>query len=511
SRRSSFNLNERRQSIASAINVPGGFRREFIIKKVINNSNHNNPKSSKLTSNTNNSNDDITLPPFLTRNFMEFLSIYGHFAGENLEDYDFKTCAIKLPSKSIDEETPLLSESSSTNISSSAFNKQKGTATPLKAFFLLFKAFIGTGILFLPKAFLNGGLLFSSIVLFFFGLYSYWCYYLLVQTKSATNVSSFGDIGLILFGYKMKLLILFSIVLSQIGFVATYLVFTSNNLIAFIKNIFNFDVSFIFMLSILCLIFMPLSLIRNITKLSLAALFANVFIFFGLIVIVYYTSFHLILNGPANDIIFFNSNDWPLFIGVAIFSFEGIGLIIPIQESMAQPEKFPKVMFLVIVSISILMISIASLCYMTYGSKTLTVIILNLPQDSIFVNLIQLFYSLAILLSSPLQLFPVIKILENNIFGPNLHGKFDWKIKWLKNFFRFSIVILCTLIAIYGADNLDRFVSLVGCLACIPLVYMYPPMLHYKSCAKDKLARLSDICLVIFGGIALIYTTSHLL
>ena len=503
--------------------MPGGFRRDFLIKKVIhnpdkNNHNHTHNHTNNHTNNNENtfnssssslsaSSDEITLPPFLTRNFMEFLSIYGHFAGENLEDHDFKTCAIKLPSKLADEETPLLSQTPAGDVSM----KPKGTASPLKAFFLLFKAFIGTGILFLPKAFLNGGLMFSAIVLFIFGLYSYWCYYLLVETKTKTNVSSFGDIGLILFGYKMKLLILFSIVLSQLGFVSTYLVFSSNNLIAFLKNIFNIDVSFIAMLTVLCFIFMPLSLVRNITKLSLAALFANVFIFFGLVVIIYYTCFGLIENGPANDIKYFNSNDWPLFIGVAIFSFEGIGLIIPIQESMSQPEKFPRVMFMVILSISVLMISIASLCYVTYGSKTLTVIILNLPQDSIFVNLIQLFYSLAILLSSPLQLFPVLKILENNLFGSNLRGKFSWKIKWLKNLFRFSIVITCTIIAIYGADNLDRFVSLVGCFACIPLVYMYPPLLHYKSCAKDRLMKVSDLCLVVFGAIALVYTTSQLL
>jgi len=33
----------------------------------------------------------------------------------------------------------------------------RGTVTPLKASFLLGKAFVGTGVLFLPKAFMNGG------------------------------------------------------------------------------------------------------------------------------------------------------------------------------------------------------------------------------------------------------------------------------------------------------------------------------------------------------------------
>ena len=33
-----------------------------------------------------------------------------------------------------------------------------------------------------------------------------------------------------------------------------------------------------------------------------------------------------------------------MLIGVAVTSFEGIGLILPIQSSMSQPEKFPLVL-----------------------------------------------------------------------------------------------------------------------------------------------------------------------
>ena len=35
----------------------------------------------------------------------------------------------------------------------------------------------------------------------------------------------------------------------------------------------------------------------------------------------------------------FNSNSWTMLIGVAVTSFEGIGLILPIQSSMSQPEN----------------------------------------------------------------------------------------------------------------------------------------------------------------------------
>lgn len=479
---------ERRGSVASSINVPGGFRRNFIVQKHVERATKYGYKLSK--------------PTFLARNFMEFLTIYGHFAGEELEDEDYLTYDYQISSKS-DEETPLLEETTTEH------KPPRGTASTLKSFFLLLKSFIGTGVLFLPRAFYNGGLLFSILTLLFFGLLSFWCYLILVQTKIATKVSSFGDIGDKLYGVQMKYLILFSIVVSQIGFVAAYIVFTSENLKGFLENVVGFEASVSFYVLVQCIIFVPLSMIRNITKLSITALLANVFILAGLAVIVYYSADHLIENGTA-DVTAFNS-DWSLFIGTAIFAFEGIGLIIPVQESMKHPEKYPLVLFAVIALSSILFIGIGSLGYCSYGSHVKSVIISNLPQMSLYVNSIQLFYALAIMLSAPLQLFPAIRIMESRIFHRSQSGKFSFKTKWFKNAFRTVFVILTSVVAYYGADDLDRFVSFVGCFACIPLVYMYPPVLHYRACAQSTGMKLLDGFLVLLGLVAILYTSYQIL
>lgn len=256
--------------------------------------------------------------------------------------------------------------------------------------------------------------------------------------------------------------------------------------------------------------FIPMSLIRNITKLSLAALLANIFILSGIITIVFYSSADLIKNGPA-EVKMFNSNSWSLFIGVAIFAFEGIGLIIPVQQSMKHPQDFPKILFAVIAVCCCLFIGIGWLGYITYGEDVKTVVILNLPQTSIPVISIQFFYALAIMLSVPLQLLPAIRILESRIFKRKPSGKVDLVTKWQKNTFRVLVVILTSTVAYLGSSNLDLFVSFVGSFACIPLVYMYPPMLHMKAVAESKWEKGLDLGLAIFGGIALIYTTYQLL
>ncbi|KAK1656581.1 transmembrane amino acid transporter protein-domain-containing protein, partial [Colletotrichum godetiae] len=334
---------------------------------------------------------------------------------------------------------------------------------------------------------------------------SYYCFVLLVTTRLKVD-GSFGDLGGILYGKWMRATILTSIVISQIGFVAAYMVFTSENLQAVILAVSdcksNIAVKWLILLQVL--VFLPFSLLRDIEKLSFTALIADAFILLGLAYLLYYDILTLSTNGIA-DIIQFNRNDWTLFIGTAIFTFEGIGLIIPIQESMKNPSKFPRVMLAVMIIISVIFIGMGAISYAAYGSKTETVVLLNMPQDNKAVNSVQFLYSIAIMLSIPLQLFPAIKITENALFTKS--GKYNPYIKWQKNLYRFFFVILCAVIAWGGADDLDKFVALVGNFACIPLVYIYPvTLLHYKAVARNRLWKISDIILCIFGFVAMAYT-----
>ena len=103
------------------------------------------------------------------------------------------------------------------------------------------------------------------------------------------------------------------------------------------------------------------------------------------------------------------------------------------------------------------------LAYLTFGSDIQTAIITNLDSSSKLVQAVQLLYSLAILLSVPLQLFPAVRIMEQGIFTSS--GKGDIKVKWQKNIFRFFVAIFCSLVSWAGASDLDKFVALVGSFA----------------------------------------------
>ncbi|KAJ5731215.1 uncharacterized protein N7483_005723 [Penicillium malachiteum] len=490
--------------------VPGGFRRDYLRRTA----------GSPHRGSVNGSNSGATpaQPQLPTSSFLEFLTLYGHFAGEELEEDDevlgpdeyFSSDTWDEPDESREsgEDAALLQGDSAGRRKRK--HKQRappGTTTVTGAVMLLLKSFVGTGILFLPRAFLNGGLLFSSLVLLGVSLLSYYAFILLVNTRMKIN-GSFGDIGGVLFGKHMRRIILGSIVLSQLGFVSAYIVFVSQNLQAFVQAVSNcksfIDLKYFMFLQVI--IFLPLSLIRDISKLGFTALIADAFILLGLLYIYYYDASTLIGNGGIADVISFNPATWSMFIGTAIFTFEGIGLIIPIQESMKQPQRFPGVLAGVMVLVTLVFLSAGALSYAAYGSATKTVILLNLPQDDKFVNVVQLLYSLAILLSTPLQLFPAIRIMENELFTRS--GKYNPYIKWQKNSFRFFLVVVCAVVAWAGADDLDKFVSLVGSFACVPLIYVYPPLLHLRACAHSRRQAIADIALAVFGVIGCAYTTT---
>jgi solute carrier family 36 (proton-coupled amino acid transporter) len=467
----------------NTIKVPGGFRRNHLRRLA------GSPMDSQRGASSSAQPHADAGQPLFTSSFLEFLSMYGHFAGEELEEDDealgpneYFSSGEDSEYNTDDERQPM--EDSALLAPSKRRRRRKaratrGTNSPTNALMLLLKSFVGTGVLFLPRAYLNGGMIFSNVVLLFVAALSYYCFVLLVNTRLKVE-GSFGDMGGILYGKWFRTIILSSIVLSQIGFVAAYIVFTSENLQAFIRAVSNCktSISIPWLILMQMVIFLPFSLLRDVGKLGFTALIADAFILIGLAYLLYYDILTLSDEG-LSDIIMFNPKDWTLFIGTAIFTFEGIGLIIPIQESMRHPEKFPKVLFVVMVIITVIFTVMGAVSYAAYGSKTETVVLLNLPQNNKLVNGVQFLYSVAILLSTPLQIFPAIRIIETELFTRS--GKYNPYIKWQKNVFRFFMVMLCAAIAWGGADHLDKFVSLVGNFACIPLVYIYPVCFVPKS------------------------------
>ncbi|KAJ3020790.1 UNVERIFIED_CONTAM: neutral amino acid transporter [Siphonaria sp. JEL0065] len=494
---------------------------------------------------------------FLTRNFIDFLALYGFYGGdvvpeeqleqqgissedtddddedEGVQDELFGPGVIssvegviigvdninhissspirdlEASHASMSERAPLLrsqSQRSTTTARGVAeASNVKGTSAR-KAFFMLMKSFVGTGVLFLPKAFSQGGMAFSIILMVVFGWMTLHCMLLLLETSRVLG-GSFGDIGEKLYGPPVRTLVLASIAISQAGFACAYYIFIAQNLRDLVMLISDCRIilpDYIFILFQI-VIYVPLSWVRKIKFFSITSLIADVFILMGLIYIFSYDLSVLYTVGPSHDIIWFNMESFPIFIGTALFAFEGICLILPIAESMKHPEKFTMVLTTCITVIGTIFLLIGATGYLTFGDAVETVIFLNMPKGSPLVQTLQLFYAVAIILSFPLCVYPSIRITESAIFGL-ADGKASMLVKWQKNLMRTVFVSFLAFVAWAGSSNLDKFVSLVGCFACIPLSFIYPAIFHYHITPKPWV-KAKDIGLVLFGLTALVYTT----
>ncbi|KAI9094428.1 transmembrane amino acid transporter protein-domain-containing protein [Phlyctochytrium arcticum] len=468
---------------ASDLREPGVFRRHFVQRQA--------EQEGKSFSNA------------ITRNFLDFLALYGFYGGDVYpEDLDESGDDLLEPDVEQDmgEEQPLVPRSRPPSVATIQGTSEK------KAFFMVLKAFVGTGVLFLPKAFANGGLIFSLITLIIIGYLTLHCMLLLVDTSRQLG-GSFGDIGEHLYGNNMRQVVLFSIALSQAGFCCAYYIFVAQNLRDFTMIVSDCGAiwpDWVFIL-IQIVAYIPLSWVRKIKHFSITSLIADVFILAGLAYILYFDVFTISTHGVAKDIVYFNSQSFPLFVGTAMFAFEGICLILPIGESMKRPQNFGKVLSWCTLAIGAIFISVGVMGYLTFGAKVETVVFRNLPKQP-HTQFLQFVYTLAIMLSFPLTVYPTIRITEHGLFGLR-DGKTSNVVKWQKNMYRTVLIFTLGGVAWLGSDNLDKFVSLVGCFACIPLSFIYPSLFH-SHIATSKWVRIKDMALVGFGFAAMAYTTS---
>ncbi|KAF4034925.1 Transmembrane amino acid transporter protein [Phytophthora infestans] len=391
-------------------------------------------------------------------------------------------------------------------------------ASVKQTIFTIFKSFIGSGILFLPKGFQNGGMLFSIVGLCVSAALSTFCMLRLVEcstvllhTHNHLNVS-YGIVGEQAFGTFGRRAVNVSLVLSQIGFCCSYLIFVEKNIGEVVLHAFNLQSSSTTSSWTLILLqiplYTPLVWVRRLEYFAFTSLFADVLIVFGLVYILTYTAKTLESATPGESSWqYFNSENWAMFLGVAVYCFEGIGLVLPTYDAMDDQikYKFPAILSWCVVCILVICILFAGTVYAAFGQNTQSVVTLNLPSssESTGTMAVQLTYSLALVLSYPLMLYPVINILENKLF-PYQRVKGFWR--WQKNGFRFALVCLTAVIGYFGKNELDNFVSIIGGFCSVPLAFIYPCIFHSSLVGRGHI--LNGIVVVI-GLSTMVFATNQ--
>ncbi|KAF9928743.1 neutral amino acid transporter [Modicella reniformis] len=277
-----------------------------------------------------------------------------------------------------------------------------------------------------------------------------------------------------------------------------YCIFFAQQIAIVVASLGGAQLEKIAWIAIFFVILVPFTLVRNIGKLGFSTLVADLCIIVGLVYLYTFDIKALVINRNTPH-------------SLPVFSYEGIGMVIPICSSMANPKQFPRALTIVLSVVCVLLVSFGCLGYAAYGENVQTIVLDDLPNETqgekSGKNAIQLLYVIAIWLTTPLMLFPCIRIMEHAVFrvvGDETTGK----VRVMKeNAVRIFIDLAVAAVAYAGYTKLDIFISFIGSFACAPLLFIFPPMFHLRAFPGQPLWRkMSDVALILFGIIIFSYT-----
>ncbi|XP_005943850.1 proton-coupled amino acid transporter 1 isoform X3 [Maylandia zebra] len=304
----------------------------------------------------------------------------------------------------------------------------------------LLKGNIGTGLLGLPLAVKNAGLVLGPISLLVMGIIAVHCMKLLVMCSHHLSAKmnrpslTYGEA--VQYGMENvpwlrrhsqwgKRTVNLFLIITQLGFCCVYFVFLSDNVKQVVEaanattiscqtNYTNqtqvlvpsFD-SRLYMLCFLPAIIL-LVFIRNLKCLAPFSLGANVAMTASLFLIYYYSLTNI--SNPTDLPKVGRAKDYPLFFGTAIFAFEGIGVVLPLENKMQRPQRFTQVLYLGMGIVTFLYISLGTIGYMCFGEHIGGSITLNLPNCWMY-QVVKLLYCFGIFITFALQFYVPAEIL----------------------------------------------------------------------------------------------------
>lgn len=369
----------------------------------------------------------------------------------------------------------------------------------------LFKAILGPSILFLPAAVKNAGLLSATIVTLLSGGVAIWCMLLVLDSadhlrRQGHTINGMGDIGHAAFGVLGRVAVDVSIILAQLGFCTAYCVFVGENVQAVIFESYGGKpgrrgegapcnlpgllgeerLVFILILAIMPLL-IPFTWIRRIKYFTWSNIVATVLVIGSTLYMLFVFVSHLAANGPKH-VELFQLQGSLTYLGTAMYAFEGIGVLLPVERSMANPKALPAVVCWTVGGACVLQVVFASLAYCVFGTATQSIVTVSLGNGTLSlggagwaIRAVQVAWIAEVLLTFPLQMLPAARIIESTFAEESRSG---WK--WAKNMLRTALVALCIGVATLGYSSVDSMVSIIGAIGCVPLAIVYPALFHLK-------------------------------
>jgi solute carrier family 36 (proton-coupled amino acid transporter) len=273
------------------------------------------------------------------------------------------------------------------------------------------KAFIGSNYLTMPYALSIVGIWTGIMLLLIISLLTRVGCVLLLEVKrhleSSHGVHTYGEIGFVALGKRGQRLVEVFLIITQTGFCIGYMIFLSSTLDDIAPGTFSHTAAIA--------IFTPgiilMSYIRNLNWLKPASVAANVALFAGFCAVIAY-ELHKDQDAGFRHTEGIKLGGIPIFFGIVTGAFEGIGCVLPIEESVSVGrDKFKRILDSALGTVTAVLLSFGIVGYLTYGEGVHDIIIKDLPSNNVTLFL-RICILIGIYFTYPLQLLPVSRIVE---------------------------------------------------------------------------------------------------
>lgn len=179
-------------------------------------------------------------------------------------------------------------------------------------------------------------------------------------------------------------------------------------------------------------------------------------------------------NGFKVDNQFLNTETFLTVVGFAAYTYEGIGLIIPIMETTNRPDLYPYILISVLVLLNSIFVVFGALMYFSFGREKVSsspLITDILPSEDIAITIIEVIWIFNVVVTFPLVFHPAHRVFESYAYAKLRDSKTK---TWMKNISRSLFVALVVILSVTLNDTLDKLESINGAFACIPMAFILP-------------------------------------
>ncbi|KAL9884643.1 proton-coupled amino acid transporter 3-like [Glossina fuscipes fuscipes] len=188
-----------------------------------------------------------------------------------------------------------------------------------------------------------------------------------------------------------------------------------------------------------------------------------------------------------------NLPNMALSFGTALFSYEGIALVLPLRNAMKDPNDFNRplgILNIITALITFVFIFTGVITYIKWGEEVEGSITLNLDETIPFNQAVKLVAALGVFFGYPIQFF----IMFNIIWLPMLQR---WKFVQgyrliVEVSLRFIFIVLTFCVALL-VPNLELFISLIGAFCSTTLAFVIPVFIDFavKAQTPEELKCIS--------------------